>query len=117
MAESRFPIVFEKCPHCGSTETVTKLAWDEEAEKGRVNLDTPVAAEHIQTPLIDPKKPVGVSAGILVLHIDWCANPECGGRRLTKAEVLQGAVGMGPAPGQKGGPGAGPSGLIPKGYG
>jgi len=113
MAESRFPIVFEKCPYCGRIETVTKLAWDEEAEKGRVNKDTPVAAEHIQTPLIDPKKTTGISAGILSLHIDWCANPKCGRRRLTRAEVITGRVGMGPAPGQAQGSG----GFMPKGFG
>lgn len=114
MAEqSRFPLVFEKCPNCGCTETVTRLAWDEEAAKGKVNKDTPVAAEHLQIPLLDPKKAIGISAGILLLHVDWCANTECGMRRCVKAEVVTGAVGMGPASGQKPGPG----GLIPKGYG
>jgi hypothetical protein len=107
MAESRFPIVFEKCPHCGCTETLTKLAWDEEAEKGRVNKDTPVAAEHLKVPLIDPTKTIGITGGILLLHVDWCANPECGRRRLVKAEVVTGKVGIGPPPGQQGWPSGG----------
>lgn len=111
--KSRFPIIFEKCPYCGCTDTLTKLAWEEEAEKGRVNKDTPVAAEHIQVPLIDPKKTIGITAGILLLHVDWCANPECGRRRLISAEVVTGQVGMGPAPGRN----TGPSGLMPKGFG
>ena len=114
MAKSRFPIVFEKCPHCGCEETITQLAWAEEAEKGRVNKDTIVAAEHLNIPLIDPKKPPILSAGILLLHVDWCANPECGMRRLTKAEVVTGQIGMGPGPGQQP---RGPGGLIPRGHG
>ncbi len=112
MVESRFPMLFEKCPYYGSTETITQLAWAEEAEKGRVNKDTSVAAEHIQTPLIDPKKPIGISAGILMLHIDWCANTECGRRRLTKAEVGAAPVSMGPPPRQ-----GSSGGFMPKGFG
>lgn len=113
MAEqSRFPIVFGKCPNCGCTDTITQLAWDEEAEKGRVNKDTPVAAEHLQAPLIDPKKTIGITAGILILSVDWCA--DCGTRYCTKAEIGTGQIGMGPAPGQRGGPSGG---LMPKGYG
>lgn len=93
MAEqSRFPIVFEKCPICGSKETLTRLAWDEEAEKGRVNKDTSVAAEHIATPLIDPKKPPVLSASILFQHFDTCAN--CGTRYCTKADIGTGPVTM-----------------------
>ncbi|KKK96611.1 hypothetical protein LCGC14_2661030 [marine sediment metagenome] len=111
MAKSRFPIVFEKCPYCGCTETITRIAWDEEAEKGRVNKDTPVSAEHLQIPLLDPKKAIPISCGMLLLHIDWCA--KCGRRRLAKAEVITSPVGMGPAPGQMGGT----TGIIPKGTG
>jgi len=105
-------MVFEKCPSCGCTETLTRLAWDEEAEKGRVNKDTTVAAEHLQCPLIDPKKPIGISAGILLLHVDWCA--ACGMRYCTRADIATGQVGMGPPPGQRDGP---PGGFIPKGHG
>lgn len=96
MAESRFPIFFEKCPNCGCTETLTRLAWDEEAEKGRVNKDTPVAAEHIATPLIDPKKPPVLSASILIQHFDTCAG--CGMRYCTKAEIGTGPITMQQAP-------------------
>jgi len=110
MVESLFPIVFDKCPNCGSTETITKLAWDEQADKGRVDRDTPVAAEHLQLPLLDPKRVIGIVSGILVLSIDWCAS--CGGRYCTRAEVVDGPVKMGPPPGNTGGPG-----MMPKGFG
>lgn len=109
MAESRFPIVFDKCPLCGCTETLTRLAWDEEAEKGRVNKDTPVAAEHIATPLIDPMRPPKLSASFLLQHFDTCAG--CGMSYCKKAEIGTGPVTMKQMP-----PGMqGPS--MPPGFG
>lgn len=95
--ESRFPMEIKKCPSCGSSETVTGLAWQEEADKGKVDRDTPVAAEHLQVPLLDPSKSVGISSGILIIHIDYCAN--CGTRYCTRVEVVTGQVHVGSPPG------------------
>ena len=98
MTESKFPIVFEKCPICGCLDTITQVAWDEEAEKGRVNKDTPVSAQHLQIPLMDPKKPPLLSVGILIQNVDYCA--ECGAGYCKGANVITGQVGMAPPKGQ-----------------
>lgn len=101
MAEqSRFPMVIDKCPQCGSPETMCKVAWAEEAAEGRVNADTKVAAEMVQFPLIDPKRALSITTNILVIATDYCAN--CGTRYCTRAEIIKGQVTMkkqGPPPG------------------
>lgn len=104
MAESSFPMSFDKCPHCGSTETITELAWQEEAEAGRVNEDTPVQAATVPVALVDPTKTIGITARILRLDLDYCAG--CGAPRCVRASIQQGQVQMGPPPGiGRGGPG------------
>ena len=98
--ESRYPIVFDKCPNCGCIETVTQAAWAEEAEKGRVKKDTPVAAQHLQTPLLDPQRSpllIGGLTGMLVLTVDYCV--ECGVGYCTGASVVEGKLQQGPPPG------------------
>jgi len=111
MAESKFPMTFDKCPMCGCEETITQVAWAEEAEKGKVVKDTPVAAQHLQIPLMDPKKPPLLTVGILLIQADFCAG--CGMLYSRNAQTITGQVNMGPPPGGKNGPG----GLMPKGFG
>ena len=111
MSKSRFPVKFKKCPNCGSTKTLTKLAWDEEAEKGRVKKDTPVALQQLLVPLIDPKKPPILTASALNVKLDICA--KCGTGYCRKAEVATGPIQMGQALGQKGGRGS----FQPRGFG
>lgn len=101
MAESQFPMSFDKCPNCGCTETVTQIAWDEEVEKGRVAKDTLVAAQHLKIPLLDPVKPpiiIGGVAGILFMNVDACR--DCGTLYCSAATVGEGNIQAGPPPGQ-----------------
>jgi hypothetical protein len=107
MAESRFPMTFDKCPYCGCTETIARLAWQEEAEKGSVDKDTFIASQIIKVPLIDLKKFTGVTARILLIYIDWCADPQCGRGYCVKAEIVSGPVQLMPfGKPPPGGPGA-----------
>ena len=109
--ESKFPMTFNRCPSCRCAQTITQLAWAEEAEKGKVVKDTPVAAEHKMIPLMDQKKPPLLTVGLLSLQTDYCA--KCGLSYCTKAEVVIGQVGFGKPPGQ----GGGLSDLMPRGHG
>ena len=112
--KSRFPMEFTKCPNCGSEETVTKVAGDEEAEKGRLKKDTTVAALQMQNPLMDPKKTpllIGGKTGILLIQADYCA--ECGTLYCKNAQLVEGMLGQGPPPGHPGGMGYPPPPFSP----
>jgi len=104
MAESKFPKSFEACPHCGGIDTMASVAWEEEAEKGRVAKDTPVASGYPQVPLLDPAHPpkiVGATSGVLILQTVYCF--DCGTGYCKNAAVAQAKVSM-QGPGM-GGPG------------
>ena len=102
---SQFPMYFPKCRICGSEELLTRLAWDEEAEKGVVNKDTPVAMGQSQVALIDPKRPPLISASAIIQYFDTCAG--CGSQRCVRAEIVTGPISMKlppNPPGPSGGP-------------
>jgi len=96
---SYFPVTFEKCPHCGHTETLTKLAWQEEITGE--SRDMQVASRQAIVQLIDPRKGIGLTATALVLRFDICANPKCGLERCVGALKVKGPV-KAQMPGQPG---------------
>lgn len=84
---AKFPLEFNECPDCGSTERVTELAMQEmEAEKGIKRENPFVSMEKAGIPLASPLKIVGVTVPILVCHYDVCAG--CGLRRCVRAEII-----------------------------
>jgi len=106
--KSRFPMKFSECPGCGCGETITEVAWAEEAEKGRVTAGTPVGALHPQVPLVDPAKTkliIGGKTGVLVLNIDFCA--ECGMGWCKEASLTDADLRMAPPTAGPGSPGFG----------
>ncbi len=84
--ESKFPRVFETCPHCGSEETTAVEAWKEthhgEIKKGQVLMQSsfPVALED-GGGLLKPTMPA------LVEQQQTCFN--CGLVRVKKSEIVQ----------------------------
>lgn len=87
--ESRFPIIIEKCPNCGSKERITQLAYDEEVEKGRAQPALASDANRIATPLTEPAKAV-LTVNTLVKYYDDCAR--CGTRYCVKVEIVQARI-------------------------
>ena len=79
-----FPIVFEKCPLCGCTETVTRMACEEEKEKGVIPKDAFVAFERTQMPLMG-KIPPKLTVRILVASWDLCV--DCGNKYCTRVDI------------------------------
>lgn len=94
MAEkSRFPIIFEKCPNCGCTETTCRLAYKEEVvDKGK-GPEAFASSEKRPIPLLDPRSSV-LTVPTLVEHYDACA--KCGLRYCTKAEIVNAGIRMQP---------------------
>ena len=75
---SRFPLKFDKCPHCGCTETTEALAIREEIEDGRL----PEGARPVYSPfmalLVGPgmTKVLGVPVRGYVKFLAGCS--KCG---------------------------------------
>jgi len=91
---------FPKCRICGSEELLTRLAWDEEADKGKVSSkEIEVSANKLATPLFDIKKPpLTLTVNAIARHFDTCGG--CGIERCVKAEIIAVPISMQQAPGQ-----------------
>ena len=87
---SRFPIVFDKCPSCGCEETLTKLAWDEEVDEDSKQI--PVGHRNVVVQLVDPRRGPKLMMPMLVMNFDICANPECGLERCVAAMKVRAPV-------------------------
>ena len=78
------PIVFTKCPVCGSEERLGKQRIAELKEEGKLNKSSFPDGPVLTIPLLDPNHPPSIllanSVKIPVLNYYWdaCANPECG---------------------------------------
>lgn len=97
----KFPMVFDKCPICGSKKRLIQTAMEEEGYK-----NTQTALQTIQIGLVDQ---VGLSRPtipVLRILIDACINPKCGALYITSVEKQVGAP---QRPGQR--PGQMPPGL------
>ena len=73
----KFPIVHDACPVCGRARPITQIVRDEEAAKGRVPKDLPVAAINAVAPVTEMKTILlGLSIVPVLTHqLDVC---ECG---------------------------------------
>lgn len=116
-----FPIIFNKCPLCGCPDTVTRLACEEEMEKGIIPKDAPVALERTQIPLMG-KVPPKLTVRMLIASWDVCAGDppgSCGHRYCTRVDIVTTPVQVQapkmPGPGGQF-PGF-PQGLKPQGFG
>lgn len=79
-----FPIEFKKCPICECTETVTRLACEEEKEKGIIPKEAFVAIERTQMPLMG-KIPPKLTVRILIASWDICSG--CGYKYCTRVDI------------------------------
>lgn len=85
--KGRFPIIVEKCPNCGSTERMAKLAYDQEAVvKGKAPPALAADAAVIVTPLFQPAMAV-LTVPSLIKRYDDCAR--CGTRYCVEATIAQ----------------------------
>lgn len=100
MPENDFLLRVENCPKCGCNDTVTNIAWEQEAKKGKVIGGSDVAAEQLQVPLIDPRKTIGITAPVLLIGVDYCS--ACGTRYMTWAMVKDAPISMQPPQGSRG---------------
>lgn len=74
-----FPIKFDKCPVCGSTERVAEIAGDELKAAGRMSKDSRIVMFATNTPIVDATRLLShVMAPTLISLYDVCANPKCG---------------------------------------
>lgn len=82
----KLPIEFKKCPICGHTETVTRLAIEEFKQSGKVKKDAFASARKDAIPLTEPTMAIA-TVPTLLRHFDTCA--ECGIEYCTKAERIE----------------------------
>ena len=90
-------IEFTECPNCGCTDTVTRLAWNREADVGRISKesrDMPLRAANFTVPLIDPRKGPGLVATVVVYDLDICDN--CGTCYCVRSYTQTGPVQISP---------------------
>ena len=105
----KFPIMHDKCPHCGSTQRVAETVANEEVAKGKLSKDIRIVAMRAITPVADIKIiMMGLSiVPVLTFEFDQCANPECGAfypvatnRQDMPASEVQKMMGIAPQPPQ-----------------
>jgi len=108
-----FPIEFTKCPACGCLDTVTRLACEEEMEKGIIPKGAHVALETSQIPLIGSTPPK-LSCRVLIASWDICA--ECGQRYCTRVQIVTQPVQVKMQNPPAGFPGNFPGGKFPGGF-
>lgn len=87
--QSRFPIIIEKCPNCGSTERMVQLFYDEEVAKGKVKPARAADVGIIVTPLFQPTMAV-LTVPTLLKRYDDCAR--CGARYCVEATIVQAPI-------------------------
>ena len=103
-----YPIVFEKCPHCGSTRRLGIEAIQYLKDQLLLHKDSFSGGMMLQVPMIDQNHPPKVVSSVvkfkvLSIFYDVC---ECGTMYCTKFEITDGAImqqasPMGPGPGLK----------------
>ncbi len=116
MAEQHIIKTFA-CPHCGSIETVTQIAMEPLIESGKIAKGTPVSAQKIMVPLLPVEKITGLTATVLVIERDYCA--ECGTEYTIRVSTVEAPIQMKPPGGQNpfGGQGFRYPGGMPPGIG
>lgn len=96
------PITYDKCPHCNSTERVTKVAWDEEVAKGKLPKEITPSLGTVTLPLIDQRKPPPAFFSILACYFDICL--KCGTMYCWRIERRSGNILQPRMPGRGGAP-------------
>lgn len=99
--QRHLPVIIDRCPICGYTETVCRIAWKEQVENGRISeasANDNVAVSREGVPLIDPRKGPGLSVQVLTISYDLCAR--CGWKYPVRSEVVMAPVTMKPQQGQ-----------------
>jgi hypothetical protein len=83
-----FPMEMKKCPACGSTETMMKIALKQVTlmDKTPDKVRGFVCLNKVITPLIEPKYVAGDRVPYLVQYLDRCAG--CGYLYPTRAEIV-----------------------------
>lgn len=71
----KFPLVFSKCPACGSERRVAEMVGDEEVEKKKVSPQIQMAMISNNVAIADPARAM-LSAPVLTVLYDVCA--DCG---------------------------------------
>ena len=81
-----FPLTFDKCPSCGSTDRIANIIGEQEKAKGKIRKIATCVA-FMQTMIITDPVIAVISAPSLTIGYDVCA--ECGTVYCVFAEVAQ----------------------------
>ena len=101
----RFPLVFEKCPYCGSSEKVIGSVIGELIANGRAGEDT-VSGVALQLVIADPRRAM-LATPVMTVMEDICA--KCGARYTVRIDVQERPI----TAQMKGGPKGGLPGMPP----
>jgi len=82
--ELKFPLDFEQCKVCGSTELVIKSLIDKEKAKGKIGADAKPALMTLNALIADMRKPM-LAPPVVAVFVDICA--KCGTLRCVHAEI------------------------------
>jgi len=99
MKETQYPIIFDKCPTCGSTECVVETEVADEIERGNLPSDMKIPALITESHLIDTRVPLKETKkfNALVSYYDICAN--CGNLYCKQIRRVTGTATPRPKPG------------------
>ena len=76
--ELQFPLMWDKCPACGSPRRVADIVKEEEIPKGKWRADLPATILPQPTAMIDPLKIQHVlTFTMLISMLDICADCGC----------------------------------------
>ena len=92
-SELKFPLTWDKCPVCGSTERVADKIREEKIAAGKWRPELAACIQQWIVPFIDPVKtpmfPGITKVTVLSVLVDICANPKCGAIYCKKIEMQE----------------------------
>lgn len=90
-----FPMKFDKCPVCGSTERIAEMEGNSLKAAGRMKKDAKVVMYTIQTPIVDATRILhSAIAPILISFYDECS--KCGNFYCTEVNKVMAQVDVQP---------------------
>jgi len=104
MANETHLIKTFSCPHCGGITTITQLAAEPLVTSGKIPEGTSLSAQKIVLPLLPLEKITGLTAMVLLIERDYCA--DCGTEYTIRVSTIEAPIQMGRQPP----PGSGPFG-------
>lgn len=92
----KFPLTWDKCPCCGSTEAVADMVAKEEKAKGRIGKNMKACIIQVISPITDSRLAL-LNVPILISHWDTCY--KCGAVYSRNTDKTEGTIQQGSPPG------------------